>query len=120
MVKLLSLFVVFSLFWTFGDHQSLAVDYLTCGLSRIYSPEEIDMFNKVNKTKFNNLVPFVKDRAETPDKVLKLISCGCKQGCSDKSCSCVNAGLKCTILCSGCNGRDCDNCEHFVESEGTN
>ena len=46
----------------------MAVDYLNCGLSRIYSPEEIDMFNKVNKTKINNLVPFVKDRAAAPDK----------------------------------------------------
>ena len=53
-----------------------------------------------------------------PDKVLKLISCGCKQNCSDKSCSCVKAGLKCTILCSGCNGRDCNNCVYF-QSEGT-
>ena len=47
----------------------MAVDYLNCGLSRIYSPEEIDMFNKVNKTKFNNLVPFVKDRAAAPGSV---------------------------------------------------
>ena len=46
----------------------MAVDYLNCGLSRIYSLEEIDMFNKVNKTKINNLVPFVKDRAAAPDK----------------------------------------------------
>ena len=71
------------------------------------------------------LVPIVKDREAAPDKVLRLISCGCKQGCSVGSaskkskCSCVNAGLKCTILCSGCNGRDCDNCDHFIESEET-
>ena len=55
------------------------------------------------------LVPIIKDRAAAPDKVLKLISCGCKHGCSDKSCFCVKAGLKCSILCSGCNGRDCSN-----------
>ena len=65
------------------------------------------------------LIPIVKDKAAAPDKVLKLISCGCKHGCSDKSCSCVKAGLKCTILCSGCNGRDCSNCEHFSEPEET-
>jgi len=56
-----------------------------------------------------HLVPIVKDQAAAPDKVLKMISCGCKQGCN-RSCKCKKAGLLCTILCSGGNGTDCSNC----------
>ena len=29
-----------------------------------------------------NLIPHIKDQAAAPDKVLKMISCGCKQRCS--------------------------------------
>lgn len=61
------------------------------------------------------LIPVVKDKAAAPDKILKLISCGCKQGCH-KTCMCRKAGMFCTILCSGCNGRDCTNLEN-VESD---
>ncbi len=58
-----------------------------------------------------NLRPLVKDKPAAPDKVLRLISCGCKQGCK-KSCTCKNARLPCTALCSGCNGISCANCEN--------
>ena len=58
-----------------------------------------------------NLVPVVKDKPAAPQKVLKLISCGCKQGCN-RNCKCRKAGLLCTPLCSGCNGTDCTNSEH--------
>ena len=61
------------------------------------------------------LVPIIKDKPAAPDKVLRLISCGCKQGCTDKTCVCVKAGMFCTILCSSCNGRDCANIEHVHE-----
>ena len=58
--------------------------------------------------KSGHLIPIVKDQAAAPEKVLVMISCGCKQGCS-WNCKCKNAGLECTVLCSGCNGRDCLN-----------
>ena len=64
--------------------------------------------------KKEHLIPLVKDKAAAPDKILRIISCGCKHGCSDKSCVCVKAGMVCTILCSGCNGRDCNNCENVM------
>ena len=57
-----------------------------------------------------HLVPVVKDQAAAPDKVLRMISCGCKYGCNTR-CKCKNAGLLCTILCSGCNGTACSNCD---------
>ena len=58
-----------------------------------------------------HLIPIIKDQAAAADKILKLISCGCKQGCS-RNCKCRKAELFCTILCSGCNGRDCANIEN--------
>ena len=63
------------------------------------------------------LIPVVKDKAAAPDKILKLLSCGCKKGCSDRTCVCVKAGLLCSILCSGCNGRNCTNVENVIESD---
>ena len=65
----------------------------------------------------NYLIPVVKDKAAAPDKILKLLSCGCKKGCSDRTCVCVKARLLCSILCSGCNGRDCINVENVIESD---
>ena len=65
------------------------------------------------------LIPVVKDKAAAPDKILKLISCGCKQGCTDKICVCVKAVMSCTILFSGCNGRDCTNVENVIEPDET-
>ena len=62
-------------------------------------------------TRSEHLIPVIKDQAAAPDKILKLISCGCKQGCS-RNCKCRKVELFCTILCSGCNGRDCLNIEN--------
>ena len=51
---------------------------------------------------------FYLDSEVAPGRILKLISCGCKQGCR-KKCKCISNGLKCTNLCSGCNGTSCSN-----------
>ena len=59
----------------------------------------------------DHLVPIIKDYAAAPEKVLKMISCGCKQGCR-RNCRCVKAGLLCTVPCSGCNGLECANSGH--------
>ena len=68
-------------------------------------------------TRNNYLIPVVKDKAAAPDKILKLLSCGCKKGYSDRTCVCIKANLLCSILCSGCNGRDRTNVEYVIESE---
>ena len=56
------------------------------------------------------LMPVIKDQSVAPDKVLRMISCGCKHGCN-KNCKCKKAGLLCTVMCSGCSGMDCSNCD---------
>ena len=35
-----------------------------------------------------------------PEEVLELLSCTCKRKCTDDSCCCIKAGLKCTEMCS--------------------
>lgn len=54
------------------------------------------------------LVPIETDRPVAPEKVLKMISCGCKTGCG-KACGCYKAGLECSILCTVCTGLNCRN-----------
>jgi len=54
------------------------------------------------------LVPIETDRPVAPEKVLKMISCGCKVGCG-KRCTCYRSGLECNLLCSVCNGHNCKN-----------
>ena len=60
------------------------------------------------------LVPTIKDKPDAPDRVLKMVSCGCKKGC-EKRCRCRKAGLLCTSICSGCSGLSCNNSEYDVE-----
>ena len=62
----------------------------------------------VRCTPMGYLIPVIKDNAAAPERVLKSISCGCKQGCN-RNCKCRKAGLLCTPLCSACNGIDCSN-----------
>lgn len=55
------------------------------------------------------LLPIPTDQAPAPDRVLKIVSCGCKVGCG-KRCKCVRAGLFCSPMCSSCTGLTCKNC----------
>lgn len=34
-----------------------------------------------------------------PEELLELLSCMCKRACTNKSCCCLEAGLKCTNMC---------------------
>ena len=54
------------------------------------------------------LSPVLTDRAEAPDSVLRVVSCGCKVQCSTR-CRCRKAGLHCTVMCSSCIGQTCSN-----------
>jgi len=54
------------------------------------------------------LSPISTDRAAAPDRVLKIVSCGCKATCR-KTCKCRKAGLFCTAMCSSCCGQTCEN-----------
>ena len=70
---------------------------------------------------YRRMVFFGQKKTEipvAPIRLLKLISCGCKTGCQKISlCSCVRFGIKCTALCSGCNGASCFNVEEITMEE---
>lgn len=57
----------------------------------------------------NMLKPIMTDMPVAPDRVLRIVSCGCKKGCG-KRCMCRKAGLHCTTMCSSCIGQTCTNC----------
>ena len=54
------------------------------------------------------LVPIETDRPVVPDKILRMISCGCKMGCG-QSCGCRKRGLHGSVMCSQCYGLICSN-----------
>lgn len=65
----------------------------------------------------NGLLPVTMTEQPAPNKLLNLIFCSCKKGCS-KACSCRKAGLKCSLICQFCNGESCENTPNVpIESE---
>ena len=56
----------------------------------------------------NDLIPVYTDKQVAPDRLLKMVSCGCKGGCV-KNCSCVKLEIFCSVMCSHCNGQLCKN-----------
>ena len=60
------------------------------------------------------ILPITMDSEVAPGRILKHINCGCKQGCREK-CKCRSNGLKCTNLCSGCNGTSCSNSDTDID-----
>ena len=54
------------------------------------------------------LHPIGADRPVAPERVMRIVSCGCKVACG-KRCKCHKAGLFCTVMCSTCNGQTCAN-----------
>ena len=55
------------------------------------------------------LAPVETDLPVAPDKLLKMVLCGCKAGYGSKSCSCRKLGLFCKSMCSQCMGQTCQN-----------
>lgn len=56
-----------------------------------------------------DLIPVYTDTQVAPDRLLKMISCGCKTGCANQQCSCFKLGIHCSVMCSTCNGQICKN-----------
>ena len=54
----------------------------------------------------DGLIPVCSLKGPVPEKLGKLISCGCKTGCGNHF-SCRSFGLVCSFLCTSCNGNDC-------------
>ena len=62
------------------------------------------------------LTPITTTKPLAPDNLLKMISCGCKCGCS-KTCGCRKLQFSCTAMCSPCHGDSCSNVQQEYESE---
>ena len=54
------------------------------------------------------LKPVYTNTEVAPPKLLKMISCGCKTGCT-RGCGCVKLNMYCSVMCSSCNGQSCQN-----------
>lgn len=57
------------------------------------------------------LAPEMTDIVLVPEELLKIISCSCTTGCSTTRCGCKKVGIHCTVLCKGCEGKNCCNIE---------
>ena len=57
----------------------------------------------------DTLTPICTDYPISPDKLLKMISCGCKPDGCGILCDCRKMGVYCSILCMKCNGQTCNN-----------
>ena len=49
------------------------------------------------------------NQSAAPTELLDVVSCGCKNNCTSKQCTCKEYGLPCTQACKGCHGTTCDN-----------
>ncbi|ELU12774.1 hypothetical protein CAPTEDRAFT_192602 [Capitella teleta] len=54
------------------------------------------------------LAPVETTKGVAPQNLLKMVACGCKTQCG-KSCGCRKLGLKCSSMCSHCEGESCSN-----------
>ena len=54
------------------------------------------------------LMPMFSSQPPAPPSLLKLIRCGCKTGCTSRSCTCVKYSLHCSAICGECKG-SCEN-----------
>ena len=65
------------------------------------------------------LHPIGADRPVAPERVMHIVSCGCKVACG-KRCKCHKAGLFCTVMWSTCNGQTCANvCRDDADNSDT-
>ena len=62
------------------------------------------------------LYPKTMDRKCAPDKLLEVIHCNCKTGCTTMRCSCKKNGLVCTYVCGPCQIDGCCNVNSIQES----
>ena len=60
------------------------------------------------KIQDTSLLPVTTDLPPAPQKLMKLISCNCKAGCTSR-CGCRQAGMSCSAMCSQCMGIACSN-----------
>ena len=56
-----------------------------------------------------DLIPITTDLPVAPDKLLHMVSCGCKADGCGAACGCRKLGLYCTSMCLKCVGATCQN-----------
>ena len=89
---------------------------------RVYHSVQQFMGNYLEPTnwgwvkKNGTLYPFPTDKPIAPNKLLEMISCGCKSGCN-KNCSCKKVSLHCSNMCKECHGRTCSNVPKEMDEE---
>ncbi|CAG9813141.1 unnamed protein product [Phaedon cochleariae] len=65
---------------------------------------------------FGWIHPHYKWESPAPPELLKLFSCKCKKGCRG-GCTCLKAGLKCSVMCATCSGETCQNAALIIIEE---
>lgn len=69
------------------------------------------------KQNLNGLSPVPMLIEPAPQSLISFISCQCKKACVAK-CSCIKAGLKCSVVCLHCNETSCGNMpEAYIEED---
>lgn len=64
------------------------------------------------------IMPKFTQKELIPEILLKTICCSCETGCNSLKCGCRKHGLKCTNLCSNCQGSEnCSNIEEETYAE---
>lgn len=64
----------------------------------------------------NTLEPIRTLLPPAPEKLLNIIFCNCKKGCSAK-CGCKKVGLQCSPACTNCQGVSCSNVQLNTREE---
>ena len=65
----------------------------------------------------NKLIPVRTSIAPAPQRVLKLIYCGCGTPCVTNQCECQRSGLRCSSMCGRCAGVSCQNAATSPEED---
>ena len=53
--------------------------------------------------------PKTMDQNYAPDKLLEVVHCSCKTGCTTLRCTCKRSGLSCTYIRGSCQTDGCPN-----------
>ena len=77
----------------------------------------LDPLSRGWKITEQRMMPIEMTKQIAPPELLKIIKCGCKTGCTQKSCSCRQYDFLCTNICSERRGVSCLNCEPINNSE---
>ena len=76
----------------------------------LYKRDGVEATNWERNVSHDRLSPTQTERAVAPERVLKIVSCGCRVACSKRGKS-RNARLYCTTMYYFCISQTCRNCD---------